>query len=84
MVFGRVYPGQVHASDMSAPASDGKVTPLDEGVDLFSRALESWIPCFQAQARTSEPAKGGAGGRRSGGGDVLVMVTMLLMAILVN
>ena len=40
-VFGQVYPGEVHASDLSRDA--GNVTgydPVSEGLSLFSKALD--------------------------------------------
>jgi hypothetical protein len=47
-VFGVVYEGQVHTSDISRRAGD--VTgPVDVGLKLFGEALDVWLPCFKAK-----------------------------------
>jgi Serine carboxypeptidase S28 len=48
-VFGQVYPGEVHGSDIgktAAEAEQGKTTSADVGFDLFSKALDVWLECF--------------------------------------
>ena len=47
-VYGVVYPGQGHGSDMwrqlgNVPGS------VDVGLDLFGNALDVWLPCFEAK-----------------------------------
>jgi hypothetical protein len=46
-VYGVVYPGQGHSSDMSRQL--GNVTgSVDVGLELFGNALDVWLPCFKA------------------------------------
>jgi Serine carboxypeptidase S28 len=48
-IFGQVYPGEVHTSDLfkkSADVMSGNVSPADIGFELFSDALEQWLECF--------------------------------------
>ncbi|KAH7152843.1 serine carboxypeptidase S28-domain-containing protein [Dactylonectria macrodidyma] len=49
-VFGLVYPGAVHAEDLSdQPYVRGSIedpTPLDQGMALFLKAWDVWSPCF--------------------------------------
>ena len=50
-VFGQVWPGQVHGSDMSRGfASDNETTPMDRGIALFSQALDVWLKCFNSSS----------------------------------
>lgn len=47
-VFGRIWKGQVHGSDIQRQA--GNITGLDpvtEGIKLFGQALDAWLPCFK-------------------------------------
>ena len=48
-VFGVVYPGTVHAQDLDKHLTDddGKETPFDVGFEMFSRAMEEWLPRFK-------------------------------------
>ena len=47
--FGVVYPGAVHAQDLNKnlQRDHRKETPFDIGFEMFSRALEEWLPCFR-------------------------------------
>ncbi|KAH7141293.1 serine carboxypeptidase S28-domain-containing protein [Dactylonectria estremocensis] len=49
-VFGLVYPGAVHAEDLSnqpyVRGSTEDPTPLDQGMALFLKAWDAWSPCF--------------------------------------
>lgn len=49
--FGWVYPDQVHCSDLDSQQGgmDDKSSPLYLAVNLFSSALDSWLPCFNKQ-----------------------------------
>jgi hypothetical protein len=46
--FGTIYPGQVHAIDMAAFDGDEPelIAAFDKGMDLFTRALDQWLPLF--------------------------------------
>jgi hypothetical protein len=47
-VYGVVYAGQGHGSDMWRQL--GNVTgSVDVGLELFGNALDVWLPCFEAQ-----------------------------------
>jgi hypothetical protein len=52
-VFGIVYPGQVHGSDISRRAGNVTGSPVDLGLALFGQALDAWLPCFKAKKRES-------------------------------
>ncbi|KAI5460140.1 peptidase S28, partial [Mariannaea sp. PMI_226] len=49
-VFGLVYAGAVHVEDLSVASyekgSIEKKTPMDQGLDLFLEAWDTWVPCF--------------------------------------
>ncbi|KAH7146111.1 serine carboxypeptidase S28-domain-containing protein [Dactylonectria macrodidyma] len=49
-VFGLVYAGAVHSEDLSNPpyirGSLEDPTPLEQGLDLFLKAWDVWLPCF--------------------------------------
>jgi Serine carboxypeptidase S28 len=48
-VFGKIYPGEVHASDLGSLSEAGKsdsTNAADVGLNLFSKALEQWLACF--------------------------------------
>lgn len=45
-VFGLVFPGQAHASDISIDPTAGPDDPGTKGLDLFLKAWEQWAPCF--------------------------------------
>ncbi|KAF7557063.1 hypothetical protein G7Z17_g976 [Cylindrodendrum hubeiense] len=49
-VFGIVYPGAVHAEDLStysfSRGSIEETSPLDQGLALFLKAWDTWSPCF--------------------------------------
>lgn len=47
-VFGVIYPGEVHDKDIEGDIKD-KSSPLSVGLDLFSSALNKWLPCFEAK-----------------------------------
>lgn len=48
-VFGIVYPGQVHVSDLSRKARNATDSPVNIGLALFGKALDAWLPCFEAR-----------------------------------
>jgi len=57
-VFGLVYEGAVHCQDLmrpwdlkKKPVGNGRGMPTNEGMDLFSRALDAWLPCFEGKGR---------------------------------
>lgn len=57
-VFGLVYEGAVHCQDLmrpweleKKPVGNGRGVPADEGLELFSRALDVWLPCFEGKGR---------------------------------
>ena len=50
-VFGIVYEGGLHGKDLMKPTRGknpgvGSGSPVDEGIELFSRALDVWLECF--------------------------------------
>lgn len=46
-VFGVIYKGMAHVSDLiKDKRKDVSHTPFDDGLELFSKALEKWLPCF--------------------------------------
>ncbi|KAJ5109689.1 hypothetical protein N7532_002334 [Penicillium argentinense] len=49
--FGWVYPGQVHVSDFDDQkgSMSNKSSPMYQGVTLFSKALDAWLPCFNKE-----------------------------------
>jgi len=50
-VFGNVWPGAVHASDIFKGLSDpGVGLPADEGPELFGKALDVWLKCFRPKS----------------------------------
>ena len=60
-VFGLVYPGVPHAQDFSfsrpsiiEAAKNETLSPGRQGFDLFSRALDEWLPCYW-NARGGKP-----------------------------
>jgi len=56
-VFEIIYPEQLHVSDLSRRAWDVAANPVDEGLALFGKALDAWLPCFKAKMkRDSETA----------------------------
>jgi len=46
-VFGVVHNGTTHAQDLSGDLSD-KTSPMVRGLNLFTSALDSWLPCFES------------------------------------
>ena len=53
-VFGVIYNGMAHVSDFRKDKrKGGSDTPLDGGLELFSKALEKWLPCFSGSAQHS-------------------------------
>ncbi|KAB5583409.1 serine carboxypeptidase S28-domain-containing protein [Coniochaeta sp. 2T2.1] len=50
--FGMVYPGAVHTEDIAMVPGDQRGSqnathpPLKQGLELFQRALDVWLPCF--------------------------------------
>ncbi|KAN0108655.1 Serine carboxypeptidase S28 domain containing protein [Hyaloscypha variabilis] len=50
-VFGIVYPGQRHVSDLSRKAGNVTGNPVDEGLALFGEALDAWLPYFKAKVK---------------------------------
>ena len=48
-VFGMVYPDATHGMDLSRPRAvpANVTTPFDLGIELFSKALDAWLPCFK-------------------------------------
>ncbi|KAJ5380774.1 uncharacterized protein N7496_003202 [Penicillium cataractarum] len=47
-VFGVTYPGQVHEQDIKGDVSD-ESSPLRVGLDLYSAALDKWLPFFEVK-----------------------------------
>ncbi|QIX02443.1 hypothetical protein AMS68_007960 [Peltaster fructicola] len=47
-VFGLTYPDAYHASDLS-----GGTAEFEQGLALFEKALDKWLPCFQKHSVTS-------------------------------
>ncbi|TGO13041.1 hypothetical protein BTUL_0078g00500 [Botrytis tulipae] len=48
-VFGQVYPAQVHISDLLSSfyiEIEDQPSPFEAGFDLFTKALNEWLPCF--------------------------------------
>ena len=45
-VFGAVWEGQVHGSDLSTRSVTFVGSPVEEGLELFEKALDEWLPCF--------------------------------------
>ncbi|KAE8444792.1 hypothetical protein EG329_014252 [Mollisiaceae sp. DMI_Dod_QoI] len=45
-VFGIVYEGAVHVSDLRRRREDRKGN-VDKGLELFEKALDAWLPCFR-------------------------------------
>jgi hypothetical protein len=49
-VFGVIYEGGTHASDLSRRV--GNITGnLDVGLELFGSALDVWLPCFRPKKK---------------------------------
>ena len=48
-VFGLLYPNGYHCSDMVGNST----TNVAEGVAMFSKALDKWLPCFKEHTVTS-------------------------------
>ncbi|KAH6891539.1 serine carboxypeptidase S28-domain-containing protein [Thelonectria olida] len=50
-VFGLVFAGAIHCEDLSSPpyvrGSLEDPTPLEQGLDLFLKAWDVWLPCFE-------------------------------------
>lgn len=46
-VFGIVHKGSVHVEDQIKRGGD-PVGPIDDGLELFGKALDVWLPCFQS------------------------------------
>jgi len=48
--YGTIYPGRVHVPDLAEewylPDIDADYSPLRIGLDLFTKALDVWLPCF--------------------------------------
>ena len=44
-VFGIVYDGAVHVSDLRRRKVDPQGN-VDKGLELFGKALDVWLPCF--------------------------------------
>lgn len=56
-LFGMVYPGAVHAKDLFGPIIVevlAELNPVEQGLTLFSKALDEWLPCFW-EARGGKP-----------------------------
>jgi hypothetical protein len=45
-VFGAVWEGQLHGSDLSTRNVAFAGSPVEKGLELFGRALDEWLPCF--------------------------------------
>lgn len=55
-VFGLLYPGAVHCSDLHQSRRypmDG-TAPVQIGVGLFEKALAAWLPCFKPSSSESK------------------------------
>jgi Serine carboxypeptidase S28 len=52
-VFGVVYRGQVHTSDILRRAGNITGSPVDVGLALFGEALDAWLPCFKPKRADS-------------------------------
>lgn len=48
-MFGLVYPGEVHCSDLMKPNDVNVTRPVDLGLELFSDALDAWLKCFPSR-----------------------------------
>lgn len=58
-VFGLLYPDGYHCSDLVGNGT----TNTGEGVAMFSKALDKWLPCFKEHTVTSGASHfSGAGG----------------------
>ncbi len=71
-VFGLLYEGQVHVSDFlvdtATEVPDKTKNPLYRGTDLFIRAYNAWLPCFNA-SRTQVNPNNYSSNNNNGGGD---------------
>ncbi|KAG0648292.1 putative extracellular serine carboxypeptidase [Hyphodiscus hymeniophilus] len=45
-VFGVVWEGEVHVSDLRTGREGFEGSPVERGLELFGRALDEWLPCF--------------------------------------
>lgn len=50
-VFGILHPGVVHVPDFRRRWED-ESGPVDESLELFRKALDLWLPCFQKSSLT--------------------------------
>lgn len=68
-VFGLVYAGAVHVEDMATRlyqrGSAEKTTPLQQGLELFLNAWDTWKPCFN-QSRDDVRNGHGVDGKGNG------------------
>ncbi|OIW27854.1 hypothetical protein CONLIGDRAFT_682867 [Coniochaeta ligniaria NRRL 30616] len=80
--FGLVYPGGVHAEDMFSGLGETRGSqnttdpPLKQGLELFLKALDVWLPCFNSsrgQTAAVDPNQptgaGNSTGNSTGPGD---------------
>jgi hypothetical protein len=52
-VFGAVWEGAVHVRDLRTKIETFEGSLIEKGLELFGRALDGWLPCFDS--RKSEP-----------------------------
>ncbi|KAH8894193.1 hypothetical protein GQ53DRAFT_744933 [Thozetella sp. PMI_491] len=69
-VFGLLYAGAVHAEDLmlttlERQGAENGTLPLDRGTELFLKAYNAWLPCFN-QSRTAPGFGAGTGSTGSG------------------
>jgi hypothetical protein len=60
--YGTIYAGQVHAEDLfSSPNNTaGANAAFEEGLRMFTQALDVWLPAFKGSNGTATTSAGGA------------------------